>query len=422
MFVRTVAMDSEIRHFLRKEARERFLRYVKINTRSDPESGSHPSTQGQWTLGKLLREELLTLGLAEVELDGFCYVYGTLPAADGFKGPAVTFCAHMDTSPSEEGCDVVPTLHSEYDGGTIRFPGNEGLVLTPAESPELKQFLGETIITSDGRTLLGADNKAGIAEIMAALSALRAFEGLCHPELRIVFTPDEEIGEGADHIHLRRLGNVGYTVDGGMMGELEQECFDAWEISLIFHGRNIHPGYAKNRMLNAGAIAARFAASLPEHETPEHTSNREGFYHLTKIHGDENRATLKVIIRDFEPAANERRMEWIKQVVRSFEMRYAGLKIELVARDQYNNMLEVLDKYPDVVGRARKAIVAAGLTPRENPIRGGTDGSRFCFMGVPTPNLFSGAMMVHSKSEWIPEVALEKGAEVILHLCRLWAE
>ncbi len=323
------------------------------------------------------------------------------PLLDGFKGPAVTFCAHMDTSPSEAGYDVIPVLHSDYDGGTIRFPGNEGLVLTPSDAPELQQFLGETIITANGRTLLGADDKAGIAEIMAALSALRTFDGLRHPELRIVFTPDEEIGEGADHVDLKRLGKFGYTVDGGMMGELEQECFDAWKVSLVFHGRNIHPGYAKNRMLNAGAIAARFAAFLPEYETPEHTSEREGFYHLTGILGDENKAVLKYIIRDFETERNQRRMEYIRQAARSFELRYAGLKIELSTREQYKNMREVLDKYPDVVNRAREAIISAGLTPREKAIRGGTDGSRLCFMGVPTPNLFSGAMMVHSKTEWI---------------------
>ena len=415
-------MDGEIKHFLRKEARERFLKYVTIDTCSDPDSGRHPSSDAQWALAKILKEELVALGLQGVELDDFCYVYGTLPASEGFKGPAVTFCAHMDTSPSEKGRDVVPILHSDYDGGAIHFPGNEGLVLTPAESPELQQFSGETIITSDGVTLLGADDKAGIAEIMAALSALGTFEKLRHPELRIVFTPDEEIGEGADHIDLKRLGDIGYTVDGGMMGMLEQECFDAWKLSLVFHGRNIHPGYAKDRMLNAGAIAARFAASLPEYETPEHTSNREGFYHLMEIRGDENRAVLQFIIRDFEAAANQRRMEYIKQTVRLFELRYDGLKIELTIRDQYNNMREILDNYPDVVGRARKAIAEAGLTPRENAIRGGTDGSRLCFMGVPTPNLFSGAMMVHSKTEWIAEIALEKSAEVILHLCRLWAE
>ncbi len=415
-------MDDEILHFLRKEAMEKFLRYVTINTSSDPESGSHPSTDGQWMLAKILKEELLALGLQDVNLDDFCYVYGTLPASVGFNGPAITFCAHMDTSPSEAGCDVVPVLHSDYDGGIIRFPVNDGLVLTPSDAPELRQFPGETIITADGRTLLGADNKAGVAEIMAALSALRTFDGLRHPELRIVFTPDEEIGEGADHIVLKRLGKFGYTVDGGMIGELEQECFDAWKLSLVFHGRNIHPGYAKNRMLNAGAIAARFAAFLPEYETPEHTAEREGFYHLTGILGDENKAVLKYIIRDFETERNQRRMEYISQAARAFELRYDGLKIELSTREQYKNMREVLDKHPDVMNRAREAIISAGLTPREKAIRGGTDGSRLCFMGVPTPNLFSGAMMVHSKTEWIPEIALEKAAEVILRLCRLWSE
>ena len=415
-------MDERIRAFLRKEARERFLRYVRIDTQSDPDSNMHPSSEGQWVLGRLLREELLDLGLSDVELDAHCYGYAALPASEGFVGPAITFCSHLDTSPSESGADVTPVVITDYDGRDIRFPGSGAPALTPAESPELLRFIGETLITSDGRTLLGADDKAGIAEIMAALSAFQAFPELPHPELRIVFTPDEEIGAGTDFIQTKRLGEFGYTMDGGMMGDIEQECFDAWELTLVFHGRNIHPGYAKNRMVNAAALAARFVAMLPEWESPEHTENREGFYHLTQIKGDENSATIKFIIRDFAGAENQRRMDCLKQLAKVFELRYPGLRIDVNAKDQYHNMREILRRYPEVTEKAAMAIKASGIVVRENPIRGGTDGARLCFMGFPTPNIFTGAMMIHSKTEWIPVIALEKGAEVIVRLCGLWCE
>lgn len=415
-------MNEKIGAFLRKEAQERFLRYVRIDTQSDPDSTMHPSSEGQWVLARLLREELLDLGLLDVELDANCYGYATLPASEGFVGPAITFCSHLDTSPAESGADVTPVVIENYDGRDIRLSGSGSQGLRPAESPELLQFMGETLIVSDGRTLLGADDKAGIAEIMAALSAFKAFPELPHPELRIVFTPDEEIGAGTDFIQMKRMGEFGYTMDGGMMGEIEQECFDAWELTLIFHGRNIHPGYAKNKMVNAAALAARFVSALPEWESPEHTENREGFYHLTQIKGDENSATLKLIIRDFERVKNQRRMDYLKQLARTFELRYAGLEINVKAKDQYNNMQEVLRRYPEVVEKARMAIKASGVAVRENPIRGGTDGARLCFMGLPTPNIFTGAMMIHSKTEWIPEVALEKGAEVIVRLCELWGK
>ncbi|NQU03552.1 MAG: tripeptide aminopeptidase PepT, partial [Syntrophaceae bacterium] len=283
---------------------------MTIDTRSDPETGMHPSTEGQWILGRLLKEELLDLGLSEAELDAHCYVYVSLPASSRVESPPITFCAHMDTSPSEPGANVVPVVHENYDGAVISFTGEEGMTLSPSESPELAQFIGETVITSDGRTLLGADDKAGIAEIMAALACLKRFGGIPHPELRIVFTPDEEIGEGTDHMDLGRLGRFGYTVDGGMIGEVEQECFDASELKITFHGRGIHPGYAKGRMVNAVALAARFVVALPEHETPEHTEHREGFYHLTNIKGDENRAVLKFIVRDFDSSDNRRRVDY----------------------------------------------------------------------------------------------------------------
>lgn len=415
-------MEDNITDLLKKEAKERFLRYVEVNTRSDPDSQLQPSTEGQLLLARLLKEELNDLGLEDVTLDPHGYVYACLPAFGGHEGPAITFCAHMDTSPSESGENVRPVIISDYDGGPIQLTGAGKQVLSPSDCPELLEFVGENLIVTDGRTLLGADDKAGIAEIMTALCAFKSFPSLPHPELRIVFTPDEEIGMGTEHIELKRLGEYGYTMDGGMIGELEQECFDAWELKVIFHGCNVHPGYAKNRMANAAAIGARFISALPEYETPEHTFDREGFFHLTHIVGDENLAELKIIIRDFDASANHERMNYVKQLARTFEMQYSGLSISVKAKNQYKNMQEVLSRYPEVVEKARSAMESAGIIVRENPIRGGTDGARLSFMGVPTPNIFTGAMMVHSKMEWIPEKALSKAAEVIVRLCGLWSE
>lgn len=414
-------INSEVQAFILKEARDRFLRYVQIDTTSDPESSSHPSSENQLELARLLRTELSGLDLADVTLDDHGYVYATLPASSKAKGPPITFCSHLDTSPAEEGNGVKPVIHENYQGGGIHFPANSQLTLNPDESPELLQFVGENIITADGRTLLGADDKAGLAEIMAALAALKRFD-LPNPELRIVFTPDEEIGQGADLITMDRMGKFGYTMDGGMLGELEEECFDAWEATLVFHGKNIHPGYAKGKMINAGAIAARFVAALPENQTPEHTEKREGFFHLTDMQGTENSARAQFILRDFDKVKNESRAKLIKNLVHLFELRYPGLKIELSLKEQYRNMREVMVTYPHVTAFARQAIKASGLTVIDKPIRGGTDGAQFSFMGVPTPNIFTGGMMFHSKTEWIPEIALQKAPEVILHLCRLWAE
>lgn len=414
-------IKSEVRAFLLKEAKERFLRYVQIDTPSDPESSSHPSSVHQFELARLLKAELSRLGLADVALDDHGYVYATLPASPDSQGPPITLCSHLDTSPAEKGTGVKPVIHENYQGGDIHFPANPKLELNPELSPALLHFVGQNIITADGRTLLGADDKAGLAEIMAALAALQQFE-LLHPELRIVFTPDEEIGQGADLIDMERTGEFGYTIDGGMLGELEQECFDAWVARLVFHGKNIHPGYAKGKLINAGAIAARFVAALPEDQTPEHTEKREGFYHLTDFQGTENSARAQFILRDFDKANNEIRVEVLKKLVHLFELRYPGLRIDLSLKEQYKNMHEVLVNYPKVTTYARQAVEAAGLSVIEKPIRGGTDGARFSFMGMPTPNIFTGGLMFHSKTEWIPEIALQKAAEVILHLCRLWAE
>ena len=415
-------LDQHIKSFLLNDARERFCKYVRIATASDPESDTHPSTKDQWDLARLLEQELTRIDLLDIELDSHCYVYATLPACGQAKGPPITLCAHLDTSPSESGTGVMPVIHENYDGGVIAFEKSNDLQLGPDDSPELLRFVGHNIITSAGDTLLGADDKAGIAEIMAALAAFCRFDTLRHPELRIVFTPDEEIGQGTDHIDLNRLGKFGYTIDGGIMGVVEEECFDAFEATLTFTGRNIHPGYAKNKMINAGAISARFVAALPEYETPEHTEKREGFLHVTDINGDENRAVVKIILRDFEKEKNSERIELLRRIIRTFEVRYTGLKIKLELKDQYSNMRQIIARHPAVVSKACRAIEAAGLEVIKKPVRGGTDGAQLSFKGVPTPNIFAGGLMFHSKTEWIPEVALQKAAEVIIHLCRLWAE
>jgi len=317
---------------------------------------------------------------------------------------------------------VEPILRENYDGGPLKFPKNPDLVLTPEEEPELLIFRGDTLITAAGDTLLGADDKAGIAEIMAALAAFVRFPTLPHPELRIVFTPDEEIGRGTDGIDLSRLGTYGYTMDGGLVGELEDECFNAHKAVLLFKGRNIHPGYAKGKMINAASVAARFIAALPEAESPEHTEKREGFFHMVELKGDENEARATLIIRDFEAAGNERRLELLRRQVAAFEVRYPGLQIAPTFTEQYRNMNEVLSKHPSLVEKAQRAMSAAGVEVIRKAIRGGTDGARLCFMGMPTPNLFAGGMRFHSKTEWIPVSALTKASETILHLCRLWAE
>jgi tripeptide aminopeptidase len=413
---------KELDAHLLEETRERFLRYVRVNTRSDPDSAAHPSSEGQWALARVLAEELGALGLEGVETDEGCFLYARLPASEGAGDAAVCLCAHLDTSPSEPGEGVTPVLHEGYRGGPVRFSDDPDLVLTPELSPELRGCIGHTIITASGRTLLGADDKAGIAEIMAALSALRRFETLPHPELRVVFTPDEEIGRGTVGIDTERLAPVGYTVDGGDLGVIEEECFTAHEVRVRFTGRNVHPGHAKDRMINAGAAAARFAAALPEHDTPEHTEGREGFSHLMGLEGCENEAGLTYILRDFDGENNRKRIAFIQGLAELFRQRHPGLGVQVEVREQYRNMKEVLARHPEVVARAEQAVEAAGLRPVRRPIRGGTDGARLSFLGMPCPNLFSGAMLPHSRTEWVSETVMQKAAETIVRLCGLWSD
>lgn len=408
--------------YLRPRVMARFLRYVAVDTTADPGSGRQPSSPGQRELGALLADELRQLGLDAVEQDPHGYVYARLPARRARSRMALTFCAHLDTSPSVSGAHVRPVVHRRYDGGTIHFADAPDLQLSPVASPELLKFKGEDIITAAGQTLLGADDKAGLAAIMTALEALRDDPQWPHPELRIVFTPDEEIGQGTAHIRRDRLGDVGYTIDGGELGELETECFHALKAVLTFTGVNVHPGYAKNRMVNAGKLAARFVADLPAAEAPEHTEGREGFFHLTAISGNESRATLEILLRDFEADCNRRRETLLRQMCAAFETAYPGLGIDLQITEQYRNMREVLDRYPHVDRKARDAMQAAGVEVIHKSIRGGTDGAQLCFLGVPTPNLFAGGLLFHSHREWIPVIALAKSTQVIMEACRLWAE
>ncbi len=406
---------------IRMDVIERFVRYVKVHTTSSETSESFPSTATQFDLANLVAEELRQIGLTEIEVDKNCYVYGVLPATVAVSGIPLSFCAHLDTSPSVSGENVLPVFHEKYNGANLTFPRNPELLLTPEECPELKHFIGDTIITSAGDTLLGADDKAGIAEIIAGLDYLVAHPEIAHPEIRICITPDEELGQGTRYIHMEKLGKVCYTFDGGLMGELESECFDAWYASVKFKGHNVHPGEAKNKMINAGAIAGRFLSMLPEWETPEHTELKEGYIHLTHIEGDESSAELQFIIRDFVNEKNRKRIEMLEQLKTFLLAKYPGLQIDIQTREQYRNMLEVLKNYPLVTEVAQFAIEGSDIPVIHKAIRGGTDGARLSFMGIPTPNIFTGGLLFHSNKEWIPVSAMVKAVEVMVRISNEWA-
>ncbi|MFB3844211.1 MAG: peptidase T [Candidatus Cloacimonadaceae bacterium] len=414
-------MNASWQEELKSNALNYFLKYVKINSRSNPASETLPSTEEQLQLGKIVVADLLELGITDAEQDEHGYVYATLPASNGVTKPPISFIAHLDTSSSESGENVKPVIHPNYQGEVITFADDPNLILSPQNSPELTKFVGEDIITASGLTLLGADDKAGVAEIMAACSWLISHPEKRHPELKIVFTPDEETGRGVEAINLAKVAPVAYTIDGGEIGELEAECFDAWSVKITFTGRNVHPGSAKNIMLNAGAIAAHFLAALPEWETPEHTEKREGFYHLGNIAGDENNSALDFILRDFAPERNRQRLNYLEQLKNLFLIRYPGLDINIEAANSYQNMYFILKDHPEILQKAEQAYREAGIDIIHNAIRGGTDGARLCYMGIPTPNIFAGGLMYHSKLEWIPVIALQKGAEVIVNLAQLYA-
>jgi tripeptide aminopeptidase len=402
---------------------DRFLRYVAVDTRSDEASASSPSTPGQLVLMRMLAAELQAMGLDDVSLDEHGYVMATVPATiPAREVPTIGFIAHVDTSPEMPGTNVRPIVHRRYDGSDIILPDDPSVVLRMSETPALADQIGNDIVTASGLTLLGADDKAGVAEIMTAADFLIQHPDVPHGRIRIAFTPDEEIGRGADHFDVGRFGAVcAYTLDGGARGELEFESFSADAMTLTFPGFNTHPGYAKGRMINAIRVAATFIDRLPrEGLSPETTSGYEGFVHPYQLEAAVDRTRVKVLIRDFVTAALGEKEARVEAIARAVVAEHPGATVEIKIDEQYRNMREVLERHPEVVDRAREAIRRAGLEPIERPIRGGTDGSRLSFMGLPTPNLFAGEHNFHSRLEWVSVQDMEKAVEVIVNLARVW--
>lgn len=416
-------LTKEIQKFLLNDAVERFLRYVKIWTTSDESAESVPSTKVQLDLGKMLVEELKELNLNNIVLDEYGFVYAYLPPSKGFENvQSFGLLAHIDTSPAVSGKDVKPVIHRNYDRKNIKYAQDKDLILTIEDSPNLEEYIGLDIITSEGDTLLGADDKAGIAEIMAACAAWDKYHEINHGPIYICFTPDEETGLGIDNVDREKIPEICYTVDGGDMGELEFECFDAWRADIQFKGLSVHPGHAKNKMINAIQIASRFFSELPESEAPESTEDREGYFHLSKMQGSAEEATARMIIRDFILSNNQRRMDYLKSLKQTYEIRYPGVKIEIDFKHQYQNMVKYIEKKPIIVDLVKQAIEKAGLEVKTPPIRGGTDGARLSVAGIPTPNIFTGGQLFHSRKEFIPTLALQKSAEVLIYLAHLWTQ
>jgi len=410
---------------MKTSALERFLRYVRVDTRADEQSTTFPSTPGQLVLLRQLADELRAVGLDDVSMDEYGYVMATVPATPGLEGaPTIGFIAHADTSPEMPGREVRPIVHTQYDGRDLLLPDDPAVVLRLSDNPALSTQMGNDIVTASGTTLLGADDKAGVAEIVAAAEYLMAHPEIRHGAVRIGFTPDEELGRGADHFDVARFGAVcAYTLDGGSRGELELESFSADAIIVTFNGFNTHPGYAKGRMINAIRVAADFVARLPRTElSPETTAGREGYLHPQQMHASVDRTTVKVLIRDFVTAGLKEKEALVERIAREAVAAHPGASVEFAIEESYRNMREVLEEHPRVVEHARTAIRRAGMEPVEKPIRGGTDGSRLSFMGLPTPNLFAGEHNFHSRLEWVSAQDMDKAVEVIVHLCEIWAD
>ena len=402
---------------------DRFLRYVTIDTRADESSASCPSTPGQLVLQQVLAAELHAMGIADAEVDANGYLMATIPATVPRAVPVIGFIAHVDTSPEMPGAGVKPIVHRAWDGRDIVLPDDPSAVLRASELPELAAQIGHDIVTASGTTLLGVDDKAGIAAIMAAVAHLVAHPEIPHGTIRIGFTPDEEIGRGADRFDVARFGASGaYTLDGGNCGELEFESFSADVMRVTFLGFNTHPGYAKGRMVNAIKAAARFVDRLPpDRLSPETTAGRDGYVHPYQFEASVDRTTVQVLLRDFTTSRLREQQRLVEELADGVA-RETGTRVAFELREQYRNMRDILDAHPAVVERARVAIRRAGLEPIEKAIRGGTDGSRLSFMGLPTPNLFAGEHNFHSRLEWTSRQDLEKAVQVVVELARAWAE
>jgi tripeptide aminopeptidase len=404
---------------------DRFIRYVQYDTQSDERSTTYPSTDKQLVLLRDLATELREIGAADVAMDQYGYVTATIPATTDKPGiPAIGFIAHVDTSPEMSGAGVKPIVHRAYDGGDLALPDDPEAVLRTSAIPELADHIGHDIVTASGTTLLGADDKAGVAEIMTAAAHLIAHPEIQHGVVRIAFTPDEEIGRGTKHFDVAGFGAAcAYTLDGGPRGEIEFESFSADAMTVTFHGFNTHPGYAKGRMVNAIKVASAFVAALPPDSlSPETTGDYEGFVHPYVVQASVDKTSVKLIVRDFVTAGLTDKQAMLREIAERAASRFNGVRVEIAIEEQYRNMREVLDHHPDVVEHAREAIRRAGLEPHSKPIRGGTDGSRLSFMGLPTPNLFAGEHNFHSRLEWVAVQDMEKAVEVIVRLAAVWAE
>ncbi len=403
---------------------DRFMKYAKVDTQSDPHSTDFPSTARQKDLSRILVAELQALGISDAVLDEHGYVFATIPSNSDKQVPVICFCAHVDTSSDSSGKDVKPILHAKYDGQPIILPDDASVVITTENHPYLKEKIGDDIITASGKTLLGADDKAGVAVIMDMVTYFVQHPECKHGKIRILFTPDEEVGRGVEKLDMKVLGaDYGYTLDGSELGSLEDETFSADGMHVTFYGISAHPGYAKSKLVNAIKIAADFIASFPLDEfSPETTEGRQGFVHPVHIEGTAEKAVVEFIVRDFVTENLSAHENFISQKAEGVLKKFPGAKVEFTFREQYRNMKEILDKNPLVVGYAEEAIKRAGLILRKYPVRGGTDGSRLSFMGLPCPNIFTGEMAFHSRQEYVSVQDMQKAVETIVHLSMIWEE
>lgn len=402
----------------------RFMRYARIDTQSDPHSDGFPSSDKQKNLSALLVAELLAMGVRDAHLDEFGYVYATIPSNTDKAVPVICFCSHVDTAPDCSGTDVKPILHETYDGKDIVLPDDPTQVIRLADYPYLADHISRAVITASGRTLLGADDKAGVAIIMEAAAYLCANPAIKHGEIKLLFTPDEEVGRGTAKLDLQKLGaQYAYTLDGGELGSFEDETFSADGVSIVINGTSSHPGYAKGKMVNALKIAGEILASLPADSwSPETTEKREGFVHPLHINGTAESATIGFIIRDFETAQLAVHEARLKVLAERALRKYPGASMEFHVQEQYRNMKEIIDQHPVVAAYAKEAYLRAGVPVHQEPIRGGTDGSRLSFMGLPCPNIFTGMQAIHSKHEWIGVHDMESAVQVLVELVQVWEE
>lgn len=405
-------------------ASTRFLKYVQIDTQSDPNSTTNPSTEKQKDLSRLLVQELLDLGISDAHFDEWGYVYATIPSNTEKHVPTICFCSHVDTSPDCSGAGVKPLIHFNWDGTDIVLPDDPTQIIRVSEHPDLSEQIGNDIITASGTTLLGADNKAGVAEIMAAAEYLMQNPEVKHGTIKILFTPDEEVGRGTEKVDLKKLGaDFGYTMDGESLGTLEDETFSADGVSLIIHGISTHPGFAKGKLENAMKIAGDILAALPKDSlSPETTEGIEGFIHPTQISGIQESVKLDFIIRDFTVAGLHEKESFLQNIVNQILVSYPNSRVDFKVIEQYRNMKEILVNHPQVVDFALEAIEQAGLKAEKRSIRGGTDGSRLSFMGLPCPNIFAGEHAFHSKLEWVSVQDMEKATQVIINLVQIWEQ